>query len=136
MIDNPFGGTAAYVDFSNISNFRESGNCWELEAAQPTDSIGYQFHPALSPFMLDVLKFRVGKNLSLCAQSMATSATAQVNARGLTPLGRFAVKEMMQLGMLIDVDHMSQKAVNQTLAIAESIPEATPSILDTTACER
>ncbi len=126
VIDNPFGGTAASVDFFNISNFRESGKCWQLEAAQPSDSIDYQFHPALSQFMLDVLKLKVGKNLSLCPESEASTPTPQVNARGLTPLGEFAIKEMMRIGMLIDVDHMSQKAVHQTLDLAESIPGGYP----------
>jgi hypothetical protein len=126
VIDNPFGGTAAFVDFFNISNYRESGECWQLEPAQASDSIDYQFHPALSQFMLDVLKLKIGKHLSLCPQSEATTPTPQVNARGLTPLGEFAVKEMMKLGMLIDVDHMSQKAANQTLDLAESIPGGYP----------
>jgi microsomal dipeptidase-like Zn-dependent dipeptidase len=41
------------------------------------------------------------------------------NAKGLTPLGVFAVKKMMQKGMIIDVDHMSQYGVDSTLSIAE-----------------
>lgn len=45
-------------------------------------------------------------------------ATGHRNARGLTPLGVFAIKKMMQKGMLIDVDHMSQYAVDSTLQIA------------------
>lgn len=42
-----------------------------------------------------------------------------VNAKGLTTLGEVAVKEMMKLGMLIDIDHMSEKSVNDTLTLAE-----------------
>ncbi len=42
-----------------------------------------------------------------------------VNQRGLTPIGEVAIREMMKLGMIIDVDHMSDKAVNRTLQIAE-----------------
>jgi microsomal dipeptidase-like Zn-dependent dipeptidase len=41
------------------------------------------------------------------------------NARGLTPLGKFAVKEMMKRGMMIDIDHMSQRVVTDVLAMAE-----------------
>ena len=48
------------------------------------------------------------------------------NKVGLTPLGEFAVKEMMRLGMMIDMDHMSQDAVHDLLAIAKSMPEAYP----------
>jgi hypothetical protein len=36
----------------------------------------------------------------------------QQNARGLTPLGEVAIKEMMKLGMIIDIDHMSDLAAN------------------------
>ena len=36
------------------------------------------------------------------------------NALGLTPLGRYAVNEMMNLGMMIDVDHLSQEALDGT----------------------
>jgi hypothetical protein len=40
----------------------------------------------------------------------------------LTALGEHAVKEMMRHGMMIDIDHMSQKAANRTLDIAEQVP--------------
>lgn len=40
------------------------------------------------------------------------------NQLGLTPLGRFAIQEMMRLGMMIDIDHMSQDAVDGILLIA------------------
>ncbi len=42
-----------------------------------------------------------------------------VNKKGLTDLGKVAIKEMMRLGMMIDIDHMSQKSVNEALLIAE-----------------
>lgn len=42
-----------------------------------------------------------------------------VNRHGLSPIGKFAVKEMMKLGMIIDIDHMSEKAVNDMFNIAE-----------------
>ncbi|MEZ5040133.1 MAG: membrane dipeptidase [Saprospiraceae bacterium] len=49
------------------------------------------------------------------------TALGHVNAEGLTPLGEFAIREMMKLGMVIDVDHMSAKAINRSLSIAESV---------------
>ncbi len=42
------------------------------------------------------------------------------NALGLTPFGVIALKEMMKRGMIVDIDHMSQKAADSTLTIAES----------------
>ena len=41
------------------------------------------------------------------------------NARGLTPLGREAVLHMMKRGMMIDVDHMSQRTIDEVFKLAE-----------------
>jgi hypothetical protein len=44
-----------------------------------------------------------------------------VNARnpnGLTALGEFALKAMMKRGMVIDIDHMSDRAANRALTLA------------------
>src|SRR5205823_3309428 len=43
-----------------------------------------------------------------------------VNKKGLSPLGEVAVREMMRLGMLIDIDHGSEKTANRILEIASS----------------
>lgn len=43
----------------------------------------------------------------------------QVNARGLTATGEVAIREMMRLGMFIDIDHMSDKAATRTLELAQ-----------------
>jgi microsomal dipeptidase-like Zn-dependent dipeptidase len=45
-----------------------------------------------------------------------------VNALGLTPLGETAIREMMRLGMMIDVDHMSERSMTRAIEIAEGIP--------------
>jgi microsomal dipeptidase-like Zn-dependent dipeptidase len=42
-----------------------------------------------------------------------------VNRHGLSSLGKFAVREMMKLGMIIDIDHISDKGVNDVFTIAE-----------------
>jgi microsomal dipeptidase-like Zn-dependent dipeptidase len=43
------------------------------------------------------------------------------NAKGLTSLGRALIREMMALGMIIDVDHMSARSKAETMDIAESV---------------
>jgi hypothetical protein len=42
------------------------------------------------------------------------------NTRGLTELGRHTVKRMMDLGWIVNPDHMSQAAVDDTLTLLES----------------
>jgi microsomal dipeptidase-like Zn-dependent dipeptidase len=52
----------------------------------------------------------------------AATPGGHVNVKGLTEMGKIAVKQMMQLGMLIDIDHMSEKSINDTLTLAEGPP--------------
>jgi microsomal dipeptidase-like Zn-dependent dipeptidase len=52
-------------------------------------------------------------------QMYNTIPKGHVNDIGLTGLGKFAVLEMMKLGMIIDIDHMSDLSQNDTLDIAE-----------------
>lgn len=49
----------------------------------------------------------------------STIPGGHVNRFGLTDLGKVAVKEMMRLGMLIDIDHMSDKSQDDTLKLAK-----------------
>ena len=44
-----------------------------------------------------------------------------MNKKTLTPVGKVAIKEMMRLGMIIDIDHMSYKTANEALKIADEI---------------
>jgi hypothetical protein len=42
------------------------------------------------------------------------------NTRGLTDLGRHVIRRMMDLGMIVNPDHMSQAGVDETLSLLES----------------
>ncbi|HXI53524.1 MAG TPA: HYR domain-containing protein, partial [Candidatus Saccharimonadales bacterium] len=48
------------------------------------------------------------------------------NSKGLTSLGEFAIKEMMRLGMMVDLDHMGEKGVTNVLDMAEAVPGGYP----------
>lgn len=48
------------------------------------------------------------------------------NKRGLTPLGEHAIREMMKLGIMIDMDHMSRHMCDSVLKIAENAPGGYP----------
>ncbi|WP_432020944.1 discoidin domain-containing protein [Streptomyces sp. 1222.5] len=49
-----------------------------------------------------------------------TTADNLCNTRGLTALGEYAVHAMMKRHMMLEIDHMSVKAVNQTFSILEA----------------
>ncbi|MEU3338115.1 discoidin domain-containing protein [Streptomyces sp. NPDC006668] len=48
------------------------------------------------------------------------SGDAQCNTRGLTDLGEYAVRGMMKRKMMLEIDHMSVKAVGRALDILEA----------------
>jgi microsomal dipeptidase-like Zn-dependent dipeptidase len=58
-----------------------------------------------------------------------TIPPGHVNAKGLTRLGEVALQEMMRLGMIVDVDHMSELALRRTVEIAEGIRDGYPLVL-------
>jgi microsomal dipeptidase-like Zn-dependent dipeptidase len=49
IIDNPFGGTAAYLDLFNYSNYLETGHWWKLGCADSGEQISYQFQSQNNP---------------------------------------------------------------------------------------
>jgi microsomal dipeptidase-like Zn-dependent dipeptidase len=165
LLDNPFGGTAAYQDLMNYSTFLESGHWWSLEAVtdskyifQPESGLPFEaavmarLHPAVLGEILvggaagglagGAAGGAVGGGAGAAAGAGAVADIAagatkvlhppsypvlkdkngkptggQINKRPLTDNGTFAIKTMMRHGMLIDIDHMSRLAKDQTLKI-------------------
>ena len=119
IIDNSFGGTAVYEDLFNYSNYREAGHWWDLECADP--SINYSFQAqGFDLFTNTGEAAKLGVNFSL-RHPPAYPNCSQHNARGLTPEGTFALQEMMRRGMLIDIDHMSEKTQQSAIAVARAV---------------
>lgn len=52
-----------------------------------------------------------------------------VNSLGLSYLGQIAINEMMKLGMLIDIDHMSERSMLAVIEKAEGIPGGYPLLM-------
>jgi microsomal dipeptidase-like Zn-dependent dipeptidase len=50
----------------------------------------------------------------------APACAGHVNANGLTPWGVTAINQMMALGMMIDIDHMSRRTVDDVIALTEA----------------
>lgn len=124
VIDNKFGGTAIYEDAFNLSNYRESGNFWDIECGKAADKINYTYKPGGFDFAVAAVKaIKLGVDIARNPPTPPTcNGLGHRNKRGLTPLGESALKSMMRLGLLIDIDHMSQHTVEATLKLAEAVP--------------
>lgn len=126
LLDNAFGGTATYQDLMNYSNFRENGQWWSLQCADP--SVNYIF----TGQGFDLLTFageaaKLGVNFaSSNPPNYPGCSMGQTNTKGLTVLGQAAIKAMMRHGMLIDIDHMSQLSQAMTISIAQTVGSGYP----------
>jgi microsomal dipeptidase-like Zn-dependent dipeptidase len=139
VLNNPVGGTAVYENLFNYANKREMGSWWKLQCAADGDNIKHKFSTLIGddvPTEVKVLlsglsNIKVGLDLNAPAPP-SCGKNGHKNAQGLnlnqdgTGDGKVALAEMMRLGMLIDVDHMSEKGVNDTLALAEAVPNGYP----------
>ena len=130
VLDNQFGGTAIYQEGFNTSNLREAGHYWDVECADVVDDITYTYHVGTDPLentlrsalaftKMGLDPFRHPGSPPVCTVGNGKSSGHR-NARGLTPFGVIAIKEMMKRGMIIDIDHMSTKTADATLTLAES----------------
>jgi hypothetical protein len=123
VIDNKFGGTAVYEGGFNTSNYREAGHFWNLTCAAPGEGITYQYKPAGFDLMMSVgLEVKLGiDGFRQPPTPPNCTSTGHKNSLGLTPLGEFAIREMMHHGMMIDIDHMSQFSADRALTLAEAV---------------
>jgi len=117
VVDNKLAGTAIYEPIFSVSNLHQTGEYWDVTCASPEDNIGFKYDGG---FQVKEAGSRaiLGMNPLQSPPPPSSCSHGHINNRALTTLGKYAIKEMMKLGMMIDVDHMSQKAVNESIQIA------------------
>lgn len=94
----------------NVGQFLSTGTFWQTEKCtgpQHDNPIGTASSAA-------------EKDLPAGVDVPSYDSDAQCNKRGLTDLGAYAVRGMMKRKMMLEIDHMSVKAVGQALDILES----------------
>jgi microsomal dipeptidase-like Zn-dependent dipeptidase len=110
--DNAYGSPAAWQDAINAGNRAGEGVFW---AADNCTDPGYGFSlDATTDGLLYLAGF--GGN-SFPVYPAFTSGSCH-NTPGLTSLGSYLVQQAMNMGMIIDVDHMSIHAFNDTIDLA------------------
>jgi microsomal dipeptidase-like Zn-dependent dipeptidase len=120
--DNGFAGAAVEGGvkgkFINALARVETGH-WFSEGTCPDPSQG-EVLQALSPLEVDVLSgFFPATKLLKNVKAPKYSKQKRCNPRGLTALGRHLVTRMMDKGMLIELDHMSERAREDVLKLAQ-----------------
>jgi hypothetical protein len=122
-INNAFAGAAleaaAKGAFINIFNRLQTG-AWFTTAACPEAGEGEEVE-TLTQGELQVLAGFFPGTQAIADEGMpAYPAGRQCNARGLTALGRHLIRAMMARHMLIEVDHLSERARESVLRMAEA----------------
>ena len=129
--DNAFGGHLPHSGFAigtvlTVGNIAETGHPLELEECPEEfddDARGTQ-PTGLPDYLLWQLEY-AGRQLPSDSNfdpydPRNNMTTDLCNVRGLTPLGHFLTDELMRRRMLIDVDHMSRRAADRLLDLAEA----------------
>ncbi|MEZ5470367.1 MAG: membrane dipeptidase [Marinicella sp.] len=123
--DNAFSGAALWLDPLAVGN-RYIEYQWQTGqdcATTPGAGSGYGFrHDNVAIDLLRALACAVsnGPLISCDLGDIAPpyNTDTSCNAQGLTPAGVDLIQRLMAKGMLIDIDHMSSKALDETLGLA------------------
>ncbi len=112
MTNNVFAGSAIYNDLFSLVNHFLHHDYFHVEDGSAY-GIQYRLEEDPGP-AIEIARVTQGYN-----PPYRQITGSHMNSSGLTQLGQFFLQAMMRLGMLIEVDHMSHKAVEETLTLAE-----------------
>jgi microsomal dipeptidase-like Zn-dependent dipeptidase len=140
LTDNAFGGTAIYMRLLDILNIFVTGRHYNVENGWDS-GIRYRIDRDGTDVVDDAQRAVIasGDSISpvptMTRQALIRQVPAvrdlfealespevgggHANARGLSDFGVILLQEMMRRGMLIDIDHMSQKSTDAALDLAE-----------------
>jgi microsomal dipeptidase-like Zn-dependent dipeptidase len=137
LTNNAFGGTAIYMRFLETINMFVNGERWDVDDAWET-GVRYRLDFDGDDVVDDLERAAASWGRRLKKMNRRTLvdhipgirhlfesneapklAGGHANVRGLNLYGKVLLEEMMARGMIIDVDHMSEKATDSALALAE-----------------
>jgi microsomal dipeptidase-like Zn-dependent dipeptidase len=115
--DNALGGvrfdSGTFGTVINLANFKQTGHFWQIEPCQGAGEDNPQ------DAHVDVIDAGLFAFLPKGVLPLYPPPP-HCNALGLTPLGEFTVSQMIDRGLMIEVDHMSLKAATRALELAEA----------------
>ena len=123
LTDNVFGGAALYEMAFNTATRYQFGSFFAPETAPASSEIGFTFNQGETFWgqVVDVPNILESVSLGFDPQNYPAPPPApHRNSRGLQHQGQVALDELMRLGALIDVDHMSEKTVLDTLQYTQA----------------
>lgn len=123
LADNALGGTAIFNDLFNCLNHYLTRKWtpylpepfYEVDQASKTSGIEFLLS-ATNSLLVSLYSFFEGQYPSYIKK---VGDVGHINAHGLSSAGEAFIRAMMEKGMLIDVEHMSSRALARTLEIAE-----------------
>ena len=105
--DNAFGGPAIFEGIYLAANVQMNNKLFDprdCSSPDPRLDVEYTLHDDYSSLLA------IGE-VSFPLPSIPKPVNGVCNNLGLTPMGEFLIEEMMKRHMIIDIDHMSWKAV-------------------------
>jgi hypothetical protein len=121
VLDNVFGGTALYEMSFDIANRYEFDSFYVPEPAPASSQIGFIYVPGEDFWaqVLDAPNILESVGLGFDPQNYPPpppTTTGHRNSRGLQdPQGYAVLDALMRAGAMIDIDHMGEKTVHDTL---------------------
>jgi microsomal dipeptidase-like Zn-dependent dipeptidase len=118
--DNALGGvrfdSGTFGAAINAANFKQTGHFWQIETCKGEAEDNPQDTAVPDGDVIDagLLAFIPKGVLPIYPPP------PHCNALGLTPLGEFTVQQMIDRGLMIEIDHMSLKTATRTLELAEA----------------
>lgn len=118
--DNALGGvrfdSGTFGVAINAANFKQTGHFWQIETCKGESEDNPQDTSVPDGDVIDA------GLLALIPKGVLPvyPPPPHCNALGLTPLGEFLIEQMIDRGLMIEVDHMSLKTATRTLELAEA----------------
>lgn len=118
--DNALGGvrfdSGTFGAAINAANFKQTGHFWQIETCQGEGEDNPQVTAVPDNDIIDAGLFAFLPKGALPVYP----PPPHCNSLGLTPLGEFTVQQMIERGLMVEVDHMSLKSATRAVELAEA----------------